>query len=184
MGGWSLGTEAVIRSGDVVVVTSSGVVDSGVVVVVSSAGAGTFSPSSSTGLSHSSLVTENDEDTIVYGVAENSLTEAGVVVGLEGAMVGVVCGAVGPSVAVVVIVVVNGVVIGSVTDSLAVDTTVDVGTVVVVDVVVVVVVVVGTRGIGIWTGLICDTWARPPETLERFSNPSLFPKVRQHCTWP
>ena len=180
MGGWSLGTEAVLGSGVVVVVISSCVVDSGDVVVVTSAGAVSFSPSSSTGLSHSSLVTENDEDTIVYGVAENSLTEAGVVVGLEGAMVGVVCGSVGPSVAVVVIVVVKGVVIVSVTDSLAVD----VGTVVVVDVVVVVVVVVGTSGTGIWTGLICDTWARPPETLERFSNPSLFPKVRQHWTWP
>jgi len=178
--GWTFATEAVIGSGVVVVVTSSSVVDSGVVVVVSSAGAGSFSPSSSSGLSHSSFVTEYDEDTIVYGVAENSLTEAGVVVGLEGAMVGVVCGSVGPSLAAVVIVVVNGVVIGSVTDSLSVVATVEVDTVVVVDVVVV---VVGTRGTGIWTGLICDTCARP-ETLERFSNPSLLPKVRQHWTWP
>lgn len=128
-------------------------------------------------------MTEYDEDTIVYGVAENSLTEAGVVVGLEGAMVGVVCGSVGPSLALVVIAVVNGVVIGSVTDSLAVNATVEVDTVVVVDDVVVAVVVVGTRGTGIWTGLICDTCARP-ETLERFSNPSLLPKVRQHWTWP
>ena len=126
-------------------------------------------------------MTENDEDTTVYGVAENSLTEAGVVVGFEGAMVdeGVICGSVDPPVAAVVIVVVNGVVIGSVTDSLDVD----VDIVVVVDVVTVVVVVVGTSGTGIWTGLICDTCAKP-ETLERFSNPSLFPNVRQHWTWP
>ena len=137
-----------IGSGVVVVETSSGVLESGAVVVVTSAGGVSFSPSFSTGLSHSSLVTENDEDTTVYGVAENSLTEAGVVVGLEGAMVdeGVVCGSVDPP---VVIDVVNGVVIGSVTDSLVVDATVDVDKVVVVDVVTVVVVVVGTRGTGI-----------------------------------
>ena len=145
--GWSLATEAVIGSGVVVVETSSSVVESGVVIVVTSTGAVSFSPSSSTGWSHSSLVTENDEDTTVYGVAENSLTEAGVVVGFEGAMVdeGVICGSVDPPVAAVVIVVVNGVVIGSVTDSLVVD----VDIVVVVDVVTVVVVVVGTRGTGI-----------------------------------
>ena len=100
--------------GFVVVATSSGVVDSGVVVVVSSSGVVSFS-SSSTVLSHSSLVTENDEDTIVYGVAENRVTGAGVVVGLEGEIVddAVVCAGVGPSVVVVVIVVDNGVVIGS-----------------------------------------------------------------------
>ena len=149
--GWSLATEAVIGSGVVVVETSSSVVEIGAVFVVTSAGAVSFSPCSSAGLSHSSLVTENDEDTTVYGVAENSLTEAGVVVGFEGAMVddGVVCGSVGPPLAVVVIVVVNGVVIGSVTESLVDDASVDVDKVVVVDVVTVVVVVVGTSGTGI-----------------------------------
>ena len=114
-------------------------------------------------------------------MAENRVTDAGVVVGLEGEIVdeGVVCGSVGPSVVVVDIVVANGVVMGSVADD--VDVVVD--TVVVVDVVTVVVVVVGTSGTGMWTGLICETWAGL-ENLERFSNPSLLPKVRQHWTWP
>ena len=109
-------------------------------------------------------------------MAENRVTDAGVVVGLEGEIVdeGVVCGSVIPSVVVVDIVVADGVVIGSVADDVDV-----VDTVVVVDVVTVVVVVVGTSGTGIWTGLICETCAGP-EILERFSNPSLLPKVRQH----
>lgn len=67
-------------------------------------------------MSHSSLVTENDEDTIVYGVAENRVTGAGVVVGLDGDIVddAVVCAGVGPSVVVVVVIDVDsGVVIGA-----------------------------------------------------------------------
>ena len=170
--GWSFATGGFAGSGVVVVTISFSVV-----VVVTSSGVVNFSPSSSAVFSHSSLVTENDEDTTVYGVAENRVTDAGVVVGFDGEIVdeGVVCGSVGPSVVAVDIVVANGVVIGSVADD--VDVVVD--TVVVVDVVTVVVVVVGTSGTGMWTGLICETCAGP-EILERFSNPSLLPKVRQH----
>ena len=58
--GWSFATGGFAGSGVVVVTISFSVV-----VVVTSSGVVNFSPSSSAVFSHSSLVTENDEDTTV-----------------------------------------------------------------------------------------------------------------------
>ena len=120
--------------------------------------------------SHSSLVTVYEEDTIVYGVAENTVTGA-VVVDVGSISSGFNCPLVISAIAV------EEIVVEVVVIDVVVVVVVNVVVVVVEVVVVVVVVVVGTNATGMLTGRICDTDNGDADGGESwmFSNPVSSP---------